>query len=81
MTELNESLDQTMKAMELKKLAEDDVTRLKLISQAAEIEKQTLQQQVQSLIDMGEYFRNTTTNSVNEFVNKLKLDLNLSTDR
>jgi len=41
--------------------------------------KQILQQQVQNLTGMVEYFRNTTVKSVDEFINRLKLDLNLST--
>ena len=45
------------------------------------MEKQILQQQVQTLTDMIEYFRNTTVKSVDEFMSKLKLNLNLLTSR
>ena len=75
--ELSELNDQTTKAIEKKELAEEEVTRLKSIIQVAEIDKQILQQQVQNFTDLVEYFRNTTTQSVEEFINRLKLDLNL----
>ncbi len=77
--ELNKSNDQATKATELKELAKEEVTRLNQIIQAAEMDKQILQQQVQNLTGMVEYFRNTTVKSVDEFINRLKLDLNLST--
>lgn len=77
--ELNKSNNQTTEATELKELAEAEATRLNQIIQAAEMEKQILRQQVQNLTGMVEYFRNTTVKSVDEFINRLKLDLNLST--
>ncbi len=77
--ELNESNDQAMKAIELKELAEEEAVRLTSIIQAAEVDKQTLQQQVQNLTGMVEYFRNTTVQSVDKFIKRLKLDLNLFT--
>ncbi len=61
-------------------LAEEEATRLKLIIQAAEMDKQTLQQEVQNLTGIVEYLRNTTVKCVDEFLNRLKLDLNLFTD-
>jgi len=64
----------------LQALAEEEATRLKLIIQAAEMDKQTLQQEVQNLTGIVEYLRNTTVKSVDEFLNRLKLDLNLFTD-
>ena len=67
-----------MKASELKQLAEEEVTGFNLI-QGAEMEKQILQQQVQTLIDMIEYFRSITVKSVDEFMSRLKLNLNLLT--
>lgn len=47
-----------------------------LMIQETEMEKQILQQQIQILIDMIEYFKNTIVKSINEFMNKLKLNLN-----
>lgn len=76
---LNKLNDQITKTIELKELAEEEVTQLKSIMQAAEVNKQILQQQVQNLTGMVEYFKNTTVKSVDEFINKLKLDLNLCT--
>jgi hypothetical protein len=55
------------------------VNRLKLIVQAAEMDKQLLQQQVQNLTGMVEYVRNTTVKSVNELTSKLMLDLSFRT--
>ncbi|KAL2047823.1 hypothetical protein ABVK25_011324 [Lepraria finkii] len=76
--ELKESNDWAMKATEIMQLAEEGPIRFKSAAQAAEMEKQILQQQVQDLTDLVEYFRNTTTQSVDdEFINKLKLNLNL----
>ena len=75
--ELNESNDRATKATGLKQLAEEEATRLKLMVQEAEMEKQILQQQVQTLTDMIEYFKSTTVKSVDEFISRLKLDLNL----
>lgn len=77
--ELNKSNNQATEATELKELAEEEVTHLNQIIQAAEMDKHILQQQVQNLTGMVEYFRNTTVKSVDEFINRLKLDLNLST--
>ena len=80
-TELNESNDRATKASELKQLAEEEATRLNLMIQGAEMEKRILQQQVQTLTDMIEYFRSTTVKSVDEFMSRLKLDLNLLAGR
>ena len=66
-----------MKATGLKQLAEKEATQLKLTVHKVEIEKQILQQQVQTLTDMIEYFRSTTVKSVDKFISRLKLDLNL----
>jgi len=63
----------------LQALAEEEAIRLKLLIQAAEMDKQTLQQEVQNLTGVVEYLRKTTVKSVDEFLNGLKLDLNLFT--
>lgn len=76
--ELSKLHDQAAKATDLKHLAEEEAAQSKLVIQAAEADKQILQQEVQNLIGMVEYFRNTTANSVNEVLNRLKLDLNLN---
>ena len=44
------------------------------------MEKQITQQQVQTLTDMAEYLRNTSVKLVDEFISRLKLDLNIFTD-
>ena len=80
-TELNILHDQATKATELQRLAEEEAARSRLIIQAAEVDKQMLQQEVQNLTGMVEYFRNTIANSVHEVLNRLKLDLSLYTSR
>ena len=75
--ELDKSNDQAAKATELKQLAEEEVTQLKSIVQAFEMDKQNLQEEVRNLMGIVEYLRSTTVKSVNEFTTRLKLDLNL----
>ena len=75
--ELDESNSRATEARELRQLAEDEITRLKLTIQAAEEDKQRLEQQVQSLTRLVEYVKNTTAQSVDDFMNKLKVDLSL----
>ena len=73
--ELNESKDQAIKAIELKRLADEEVNRLKLGMQTAGMDKQMLQQKVQNLTGVMELLRSTTVTSMDEFLNRLKLDL------
>lgn len=73
--ELNESKDQATKATEVKGLAEEEVNRLKLGMQTAKTDKQMLQQKVQNLTGVREFLRSTTVKSIDEFLNRLKLDL------
>ena len=74
---LQESQIQVAKAIESKELAEDEANWLTSLIQAADVEKQSLQQQVLSLTGMVECLRNTTVNSVDEFISRLKFNLNL----
>ena len=80
-TELKKLHDYAIKATELQALAEEEATRLKLTIQAAEMDKQILQQEVQSLTGVIECLRNTTAKSVDEFLHRLKLDLSFFTGR
>jgi hypothetical protein len=75
--ELNKSNDQAIRAIELQALAEEEANQLKLTIQAAEMDKQALQQEVQNLTGVIECFKHTIVKSVDEFLNRLKLDLNL----
>lgn len=79
--ELERSRDQATKAAELQALADEEATRLQLITQAAEMDKQTLQQEVQSLTGVVEHLRRTTVKSVEDFLHRLKLDLDLFTSQ
>ena len=78
-TKLNKLYHQAINAIELNYLAEEEAARSRLMIQAAELDKQMLQQEVQNLIGIVEYFRNTTATSVNKVLNILKLDLSLYT--
>ncbi len=66
-------------ATELKEMAEEEANRLRLAIQEAEMDKQMLQQTVQNLAGAVELLRTTTVKSVDEFLNRLKLDLNCIT--
>lgn len=79
--EMNKSKDQAIKAEELQALAEEQATRLQLTIHAAEMDKQILQQEVQSLTGVVEHLRNTTVKSVDEFLHRLKFDLSLFTNQ
>jgi len=79
--ELKESSDRAKKATELTQLAEEEATQLKSILQAAEMEKQMLQQQVHNLTGLVEFVRATTAQSLEEYINRLKLDMNIFTER
>lgn len=68
------------KVTELKKLTEEEANRLQLAMQAAEMNKQMLEQTVQNLAGVVEFLRITTVKSVDEFLNRLKLDLNCTTN-
>jgi len=75
--ELNKSNDQAIRAIELQALVEEEANQLKLTIQAAEMNKQALQQEVQNLTGVIECLRHITVKSVDKFLNRLKLDLNL----
>lgn len=77
-TEVEESNTQVVKA---KELAEEEVNRLALLLQAADAERQLLYQQILSLTGMVEYLKDTTVNSVEEFISRLKLDLSIMSYR
>lgn len=77
---INKSKDEVIKATELKEMAEEETNRLRLVIQAAEIDKRRLQQDVQNLTGVVEFLRSTTVKSVDEFLSRLKLDLNGTTD-
>ena len=76
-TDLDAAHRLTMKEIGLKDMATAEAARLKAIVQAAVMDKQTLQQEVQKLQSMLDFLRHTTSKTVNEFLKQLKLDLNL----
>lgn len=80
-TELNEVKDRATEATAKKKLAEEEIMGLRLIMQGIETEKRILQQEVQDLQSILERFRNTTADSVNNFLKSLRgnFDSQLST--
>ncbi|KAI9764361.1 MAG: hypothetical protein M1840_008499 [Geoglossum simile] len=75
---LNQWRDQVAKESNLKKLAEEEVNRLKIRMQAAEMHNQQLQQEVQRLVLVADHFRSITIRSseeVNRILEKLKFEL------
>ena len=72
--------DEVKKATEFKEMAEEEANQLRLAIQAAKMDKQILQQIVQNLASVVEFLRKTTVKSMNEFLNRLKLDLNCTTN-
>lgn len=68
------------KATELKELAKEEANGLQSAIQSAEMDKQMLRQTVQNLAGVVEFLRVTTVKSVDEFLNRLKLDLNCTTE-
>lgn len=72
---INKSKNETIKATEVKRNAEEETIRLRLVVQAAEMDKQLVQQDIQNLPGVVELLRNKPVKSVDEFLNRLKLDL------
>ena len=78
---LNQWKDQVAKESNLKELAEEEVNRLKIRMQAAEMHNQQLQQEVQRLVLVADHFRSITIRSseeVNGVLEKLKFELRSS---
>lgn len=67
----------TMEETRLKEMATAETSRLRAIVQAAETDKQLLQQKVQKLQGMLDFLRHTTSNAVTEFLHRLRLDQSL----
>ena len=78
--EMKNSKDEAIKATELKQMAEEETNRLRLVIEAAEADKHRLNQDVQNLTGVVESLRSATVKSVDEFLNRVKLDLNCITD-
>lgn len=75
---LNKSNCQVNGANELGVKAEETTSQMHSILQKTERDKKVLQQEVRNLTGTTEIFRQTISNSVDEFLNRLRLDLNLS---
>lgn len=76
-TELDTMTNRAMRAVELQKQAHAEVLRLNSAIETAEMDKQNLQQEKQNLIAMIEYYKSVTAKTVDEFLSKLNLDLNV----
>ena len=74
--EMKNSKEEAIKATELKEMAEEETNRLRLVIEAAETDKHRLNQDVQNLTGVVEFLRSATVKSVDEFLSRLKLDLN-----
>ncbi len=75
--ELDKLNGQVREEKEVRIRIEETLSELKSTLQATEKDKQFLQQEVQALTDALNFFRQTTCKSVHEFLNRLKLDLDL----
>lgn len=75
--ELNRLSSQVIEANDLRIRAEEAESQLKSRMQVIEKEKQFLQQEVETLTGTLNFFRNTTCKSVDEFRNRLKLELDI----
>lgn len=73
--------NQVEKARQSKGLAEEETDRLKRLMQTAEEDKQTLQQEVHNMTGVIESLRTTALQSADEFLNRLRLDLNRVRDK
>ena len=74
--ELNNCRNQAAQATELAQRAEGELYQMRIVIQAADNEKQILQQEVQNLLLLVNYFKDTTVKSMDEFLDRLKLNLN-----
>ena len=75
--ELDKLSGQVTEANGLRDKAEEATSQLKSTLQATEKDKQFLQQEVETLTGTLNFFRQTTCKSVDEFRNRLKLELDL----
>ena len=75
--ELDKLNGQVREGKEVRIRIEETMSELKSTLQAAEKDKQSLQQEVQTLTGTLNFFRQTTCRSVDEFLNRLKLELDL----
>ena len=75
--ELDRMSSQVTEANNLRVRAEETTSELKSTLQATEKDKQFLQQEVETLTGTLNLFRQTTCKSVDEFRNRLKLELDL----
>ena len=67
----------TMEETRLKEMVTAETTQLRAKVQAAETDKQLLQQEVQELQGTLDLLRHTTSNAVTEFLHRLRLDQSL----
>lgn len=75
--DLDVANSRTREEARLKEMATAETTRLGVIVQAAETDKQMLQQEVLKLQSMLEFLRHTTSMAVTEFLHRLRLDQSL----
>jgi hypothetical protein len=73
--------DRLTKATEFQRMAEEEANCVKENMRLAEMENTKLQQEVHRLTYTAERFKNTAARSVDEFLNKLDLDLGYSSPR
>lgn len=73
--------EQLAKATEVRSAAEQEVQRLQVMLRASEMEKQIMQQNMQSLADMVDYLRSAAVIAAKEFLHKIELEVRLESPR
>ncbi|KAI4090191.1 MAG: hypothetical protein L6R37_007927 [Teloschistes peruensis] len=75
--EIENLKEQLAKAMQIKVAAEEEAQRLQVMLSSSKVEKQIMQQNLQSLADMVDYLRSTAIIAAKEFLHKIELEVRL----
>ncbi|KAI4087496.1 MAG: hypothetical protein L6R37_008313 [Teloschistes peruensis] len=76
-TEVEDLKEQLAKAMQIKVAAEEEAQRLQLMLSSSMVEKQIMQQNLQTLADMVDYLRSAAVIAAKEFLHKIELQVRL----
>ncbi|KAL8642308.1 MAG: hypothetical protein Q9228_000986 [Teloschistes exilis] len=76
-TEVEDLKEQLAKAMQIKVAAEEEAQRLQVMLSSSMVEKQIMQQNLQTLADMVDYLRSAAVIAAKEFLHKIELQVHL----
>ncbi|KAL9584903.1 MAG: hypothetical protein Q9212_001837 [Teloschistes hypoglaucus] len=76
-TEVEDLKEQLAKAMQIKVAAEEEAQRLQVMLSSSMVEKQIMQQNLQSFADMVDYLRSAAVIAAKEFLHKIELHVRL----